>query len=65
MSDIIRNLDDFPDGVVINMKNAAGETVQVDKDEYEELAADKNITYPTGHQADAMTLGDCFPGYVP
>jgi hypothetical protein len=62
---IKRDKDDLPGGVIVNVKNALGETVQVDHDEYEEMVDDDNITFPSGHNADAMTLADVFPGYDP
>jgi hypothetical protein len=62
MSEIIRDEDDFPGGVILPVINDHGETVIVDKDEYAEMVEDGMITFPTGHSASAMTLEECFPG---
>ena len=61
---IKRDPDDLPAGVLVTVQNADGDSVVVDKDEYEEMVDDDDITYPSGHN-DVMTLEECFPGYEP
>ena len=62
---IKRDPEELPSGVIVNVLNDAGVTVDADKEELEEMTRLKKISYPSSHTANAMTLADVHPGYVP
>ncbi|MDD5348240.1 MAG: hypothetical protein PHT59_06485 [Candidatus Omnitrophica bacterium] len=62
---IKRTAEEFPGGVILKAQNKSGDDDVVDKDEYEEMIDDADVSYPAAHTSGAMTLGDVFPGYKP
>lgn len=62
---IKREPEELPSGVIVNVLNETGVTVDADKEEFEEMIRIKKISYPSSHTVNAMTLADVLPGYVP
>jgi hypothetical protein len=59
---IKREPDELPGGVIVNVVNGVGVTVDADHEEFEDMVADKDVTYPTAHTANSMALQTCIRG---